>query len=231
MSCPRSPVPFGLTSLCELSIGQRTGRHANQGHRQPVQLGHRRGRRRWGEDRLRGDQRRRQSRLRDLRPLRPSRRPGAGDAWVYQSPGPAIRRTRGLHSAVPGVLRARAQLDVHDHARGAMSEQLLLLRSLRAQRITRSWLVTSGLLLLGLALAGGAGRLAQATGGNLLPADVFYEVMSVHGSGMVAIGLMAGAALLWQIVSDQIEVKVGVHRLVYLLTLAGLLIIVVAVVV
>jgi cytochrome c oxidase subunit 1 len=112
-----------------------------------------------------------------------------------------------------------------------MSERLLLLRSLRAQRITRSWLMTSGLLLLGLALAGGAMRVAQASGGNLLTADVFYEVMSVHGSGMVAVGLMAGAAVLWHLVSDEIEVSVGVHRLVYLLTLTGLLIIVVAVVV
>lgn len=112
-----------------------------------------------------------------------------------------------------------------------MSERLLLLRSLRAQRITRSWLVTSGLLLLGLALAGGAMRVAQASGGHLLTADVFYEVMSVHGSGMVAVGLMAGAAVLWHLVSDEIEVSVGVHRLVYLLTLTGLLVIVVAVMV
>ena len=112
-----------------------------------------------------------------------------------------------------------------------MSERLLLLRSLRAQRITRSWLVTSGLLLLGLALAGGAMRVAQASGGNLFTADVFYEVMSVHGSGMVAVGLMAGAAVLWYLMSDEIEVSVGVHRLVYLLTLTGMLSIVVAVMV
>ncbi|MGA7913487.1 MAG: cbb3-type cytochrome c oxidase subunit I [Candidatus Dormiibacterota bacterium] len=112
-----------------------------------------------------------------------------------------------------------------------MSERLLLLRSLRAQRITRSWLVTSGLLLLGLALAGGVMRVAQASGGNLLTADVFYEVMSVHGSGMVAVGLMAGAAVLWYLMSDEIEVSVGVHRLVYLLTLTGMLSIVVAVMV
>lgn len=91
--------------------------------------------------------------------------------------------------------------------------------------------MTSGLLLLGLALAGGAMRIAQASGGNLLTADVFYEVMSVHGSGMVAVGLMAGAAVLWHLMSDEIEVSVGVHRIVYLLTLTGLLIIVVAVMV
>lgn len=91
--------------------------------------------------------------------------------------------------------------------------------------------MTSGLLLLGLALAGGAMRVAQAGGGSLLTADVFYEVMSVHGSGMVTVGLMAGAAVLWHLMSDEIEVSIGVHRLVYLLTLTGLLIIVVAVVV
>ena len=110
-----------------------------------------------------------------------------------------------------------------------MSDRLLLLRQLRAQRITRAWLGTSGLVLLGLALAGGAMRLAQASGGNLFSADVFYEVMSVHGSGMVAVGLMAGAALLWHLMSDVMELSVKVNRIVYLLTLTGLVVIVLAV--
>ena len=111
-----------------------------------------------------------------------------------------------------------------------MQDRLLLLRQLRAQRITRFWLATSGIVLLGLALAGGAMRLAQASGGNLFAPDVFYEVMSVHGSGMVAVGLMASAALLWYLVSDEIELSVTVNRIVYVLTLAGLLSIVVAVI-
>jgi len=112
-----------------------------------------------------------------------------------------------------------------------MSDQLLLLRGLRAQRITRIWIGTSGLVLLGLALAGGAMRLAQATGGNLFSADLFYEVMSVHGSGMIAIGLMAGAAFLWHLMSDVIPLNVTVNRLVYLLVLTGLLVIAIGVVV
>jgi cytochrome c oxidase subunit 1 len=112
-----------------------------------------------------------------------------------------------------------------------MSERLLLLRQLRAQRITRIWLVTSGLVLLGLALAGGAMRLAQASGGSLFTPDVFYEVMSLHGSGMVAIGLMAGAAILWHLMSDVMPLSIGVNRIVYLLTLSGLLVIVIGVVV
>jgi cytochrome c oxidase subunit 1 len=112
-----------------------------------------------------------------------------------------------------------------------MPERLLLLRQLRAQRITRTWLVTSALVLIGLALAGGAMRLAQANGGTLVPADVFYEVMSVHGSGMVAVGLMAGAALLWHLMSDVMELSITVNRIVYLLTLTGLLVIVLAVIV
>ena len=111
-----------------------------------------------------------------------------------------------------------------------MQDRLLLLRQLRAQRITRFWLATSGIVLLGLALAGGAMRLAQASGGNLFAPDVFYEVMRVHGSGMVAVGLMASAALLWHLVSDEIEISVTVNRIVYVLTLAGLLAIVVAVI-
>src|ERR1700693_4186381 len=110
-----------------------------------------------------------------------------------------------------------------------MSDRLLLLRQLRAQRITRIWLVTGGLALLGLALAGGAMRLAQASGGNLFTTDVFYEVMSVHGSGMVAIGLMAGAALLWHLMSDVMPLSIGVNQIVYLLILTGLLVIVIGV--
>ena len=106
-----------------------------------------------------------------------------------------------------------------------MSERLLLLRQLRAQRITRSWLGTSAFVLLGLALAGGVMRLAQATGGNLVSTDVFYEVMSIHGSGMVAVGLMAGAALLWHLVCDEIELSIAVNRFIFMLTVAGLVLI------
>jgi len=112
-----------------------------------------------------------------------------------------------------------------------MQDRLLLLRQLRAQRITRIWLVTSGLVLLGLAVAGGAMRLTQASGGNLLSADVFYEVMSVHGSGMVVVGLMAAAGVLWYLVSNEIELSVTVNRIVFLLTLSGLVLIVLAVLV
>jgi cytochrome c oxidase subunit 1 len=110
-----------------------------------------------------------------------------------------------------------------------VSDRLLLLRQLRAQRITRSWLGTSAIVLIGLALAGGAMRLAQASGGNVFSSDVFYEVMSIHGSGMVAVGLMAGAALLWHLVSDEIELSVMVNRFVFLLTVTGLLLILAAV--
>src|SRR5450756_714737 len=91
--------------------------------------------------------------------------------------------------------------------------------------VTRIWLVTSGLVLLGLALAGGSMRLAQASGGNLFSADVFYEVMSVHGSGMVVVGLMAAAGVLWYLVSNEIELSVAVNRIVFLLTLSGLVMI------
>jgi cytochrome c oxidase subunit 1 len=110
-----------------------------------------------------------------------------------------------------------------------MPDRLLLLRHLRAQRITRAWLGTSAFVLLGLALAGGAMRLAQANGGNLFSNNVFYEVMSIHGSGMVAVGLMAGAGVLWHLVSDEIEVSVMVNRFVFLLTVTGLLLIFAAV--
>jgi cytochrome c oxidase subunit 1 len=112
-----------------------------------------------------------------------------------------------------------------------MPDRLLLLRQLRVQRITRAWLGTAGLALLGLALAGGTMRLAQASGGNLFTADVFYGVMSIHGSGMVALGLMAGAAVLWHLMSGVMELSVRVNQLVYLFSLTGLLIIVLAVVV
>lgn len=112
-----------------------------------------------------------------------------------------------------------------------MPERLLLLRQLRAQRITRVWLGTSALVLFGLAVAGGVMRMAQASGGSFISPDLFYETMSVHGSGMVVAGLMAGAAVLWYLMGDRIELSVTVNRIVYLLTLAGLLLIVLAVVI
>jgi cytochrome c oxidase subunit 1 len=106
---------------------------------------------------------------------------------------------------------------------------MLILNQLRAQRITRTWLGTSAVVLLGLAIAGEVMRAAQAGGGNLVAPATFYEVMSVHGSGMVAVGLMAGAALLWYLVRDELELSVVVNRIVYLLTVTGLLLIVIAI--
>jgi cytochrome c oxidase subunit 1 len=106
---------------------------------------------------------------------------------------------------------------------------MLILRQLQAQRMTRTWLATSGAVLLGLAIAGAVMRAFQAGGGGQVTPSIFYEVMSLHGSGMVVVGLMAGAALLWHLMSDQIELSVTANRIVYLLTVTGLVLIVIAV--
>ncbi|MCC7016889.1 MAG: cbb3-type cytochrome c oxidase subunit I [Rhodospirillales bacterium] len=72
----------------------------------------------------------------------------------------------------------------------------------------RSWVVlylaTTGLVLLLMMLAGLVMRLAQARWLALDPA-LFYQLMTVHGTGMVGIAALGGAAVMWNFLSAHVR--------------------------
>ncbi|MFO1349845.1 MAG: cbb3-type cytochrome c oxidase subunit I [Gammaproteobacteria bacterium] len=60
------------------------------------------------------------------------------------------------------------------------------------------------LMVFGLLL-----RLSQA-GAVALPADRFYQVMTAHGIGMVAIAGLGGAAIMWYFLSQYVKLSTGI---------------------
>ncbi len=100
-----------------------------------------------------------------------------------------------------------------------MLERERLLREVLARRIARWFLFSAGLLLVGLAALGALMRLAQA--GNLIDPATFYGIMSLHGTGMIAMGLVAGCALYWFIVHESLPVNLRAMRAVWALGFTG----------
>lgn len=62
-----------------------------------------------------------------------------------------------------------------------------------AKQSVLGYLATAGVVLLLLMVFGLAMRAAQA-GGLEIPAEIFYQLMTAHGIGMVGIAGMCGAA-------------------------------------
>ena len=102
-----------------------------------------------------------------------------------------------------------------------------LLREVRSRRIARWYLFSSGLLLIALAAVGVFMRLAQA--GGLVDAATFYSMMSLHGTGMIGIALVAGCALYWFVVHETLPVSPRAMRIVWGLGVLGVGLIVVAI--
>jgi cytochrome c oxidase subunit 1 len=68
------------------------------------------------------------------------------------------------------------------------------------------YLVTTGVVLLLMMLAGLVMRLAQS-GWLALDPELFYQLMTVHGTGMVGIAAFGGAALMWHYASAYIRLN------------------------
>lgn len=100
----------------------------------------------------------------------------------------------------------------------------LPVEELRARRITLIWLFSGGFVLFALAALGGVMRLAQALGGALDP-QLFYEVMTIHGTGMVAIPLAIEAVILWYLLKPVLPLNTTLLRLEYFLVAIGVLLI------
>lgn len=86
------------------------------------------------------------------------------------------------------------------------------------------YLGTSVLLLLLMMLAGISMRAAQA-GWLDLPPDRFYQVLSLHGAGMVGVAALAGAAVMWFFLRRYVALSVSVLYLNLGLFIAGVVLI------
>ena len=104
-----------------------------------------------------------------------------------------------------------------------------LLRDAESVLVSRMWLGTAGTLLVLLALVGVVLRTLQALGGGAVSDAFFFQLMSLHGSGMIGVGLGAATVLLWFALRHDLPFNARVMRVYYGMSLSGVVIIVVAV--
>ncbi|GKY87757.1 cbb3-type cytochrome c oxidase subunit I [Sinisalibacter aestuarii] len=97
----------------------------------------------------------------------------------------------------------------------------------RGRRWVVLYLATTGLVLLLMMLAGLWMRLAQAGWVYTDPA-LFYQLMTVHGTGMVGIAALGGAAVLWHFLSAHVRLNSRVMGANFGLFLIGVVAILVA---
>lgn len=88
----------------------------------------------------------------------------------------------------------------------------------------KAYLLTSLLVFALMMLAGVVLRAAQGATINL-PPEVFYQIMTLHGAGMVGIAGFAGAAVLWYFLRQYVRLNGKVLWLNYFIFLAGVVLI------
>ena len=69
-----------------------------------------------------------------------------------------------------------------------------------------TYLITCGLVLLLMMLAGSFMRMAQGQIINIAP-NIFYQLMTAHGIGMVGIAGLSGATIMWHFLSKYVSLK------------------------
>src|SRR6516225_78735 len=72
-----------------------------------------------------------------------------------------------------------------------------------------AYLAIAGVVLLLMMLVGVVLRLAQAEW-LPVPPDLFYEMMTAHGAGMVGIAGLAGAGIMWHFLSRHVRLNRGI---------------------
>ncbi len=112
-----------------------------------------------------------------------------------------------------------------------MAETTLAPGTLHAADRGRFWvmlyLATTGVVLILMMLAGLLMRLAQSGWLELDPA-LFYQLMTVHGTGMVGIAALGGAAVMWHFLSQHVRLHGWVMGANFALFLIGVVAILVA---
>src|SRR5262252_5899594 len=91
-----------------------------------------------------------------------------------------------------------------------------------------AYLGISAVVLLLMMLLGLALRLAQAEWLSM-PPDLFYEVMTAHGVGMVGIAGLAGAGIMWHFLSRHVGLNQGIMITNLVSFLAGVVMILAAI--
>ncbi len=93
-----------------------------------------------------------------------------------------------------------------------------------AKQAVLGYLGTAGVVLLLLMVFGLAMRAAQA-GGVAIPAEIFYQLMTAHGIGMVGIAAMCGAAIMWYFLGKYVKLSTPIFVLNIVLFLIGVVMI------
>src|SRR5690625_804288 len=91
-----------------------------------------------------------------------------------------------------------------------------------------SYLVISGVVVLLMIILGVLMLLQQ--GGVLdLSAATFYQLLTMHGTGMIGAVALAGAAIMWYFLSHYVELSEKVLKLNLILFLVGVVMVVVGI--
>ena len=93
-----------------------------------------------------------------------------------------------------------------------------------ARQSVVAYAATAAAVLLLLMVFGLLMRASQA-GGLALPADLFYQVMTAHGIGMVGIAGMCGAAIMWYFLGHYVDLSTKIFVLNLILFLVGVVMI------
>jgi cytochrome c oxidase subunit I len=84
------------------------------------------------------------------------------------------------------------------------------------------------LVFLLMMLAGAVLRMAQGTWLGI-PANVFYQIMTLHGAGMVGTAGLAGAAVMWYFLRKYVKLSTGIFVTMLALSLIGVVMILAAI--
>lgn len=84
-----------------------------------------------------------------------------------------------------------------------------LTSSRNAQRVIRIYLVLSGIVLFAMMILGFLMLLSQGEI-YIISNMSFYEIMTIHGTGMIGIGALAAMAIMWHFLSQYVRLSTGI---------------------
>lgn len=109
-----------------------------------------------------------------------------------------------------------------------MNAQTTTANTASARLAFQSYAGIGVLVFLLMMLAGAVLRMAQGTWLDV-PADVFYQIMTLHGAGMVGTSGLAGAAVMWYFLRKYVNLSTGIFVTMLVLSLVGVVMILVAI--